>query len=80
MAVLHATGRMKVGDRYRARSILGSEFECGIESETALGPTQAILPTVSGRAWITGTSQLMLDPNDPWPEGYRLADTWPAEA
>jgi proline racemase len=37
----------------------------------------AILPTVAGRAWLTGMHQLMLDPDDPWPEGYRIADTWP---
>jgi proline racemase len=77
MAVLHAQGRMQVGGRYRARSIIGSEFECGIDSLTSLGKMDAILPTVSGRAWITGTHQLMLDPDDPWPEGYRIADTWP---
>lgn len=77
MAVLHAQGRMKPGDVYRARSIIGSEFVCGIESVTSLGGKPAIVPTVSGRAWITGTHQLMLDPDDPWPEGYRLADTWP---
>lgn len=77
MAVLHAQGRMGVGDVYRARSIIGSEFVCGIESTTSLGDKAAIVPTVSGRAWITGTHQLMLDPDDPWPEGYRVADTWP---
>lgn len=77
MAVLHAQGRMGVGDVYRARSIIGSEFICGIESTTSLGDKAAIVPTVSGRAWITGTHQLMLDPDDPWPEGYRVADTWP---
>ena len=77
MAVLHAQGRMRVGDRYRARSIIGSEFDCGIESVTSVGKTPAIIPTVSGRAWITGMHQLMLDPDDPWPEGYRVADTWP---
>ncbi len=77
MAVLHAQGRMKPGDIYRARSIIGSEFVCGIESTTSLGEKAAIVPTVSGRAWITGTHQLMLDPDDPWPEGYRVADTWP---
>ncbi len=75
MAVLHAQGRMQVGDRYRARSIIGSEFECSIESLTSLGNKAAIVPTVSGRAWITGTHQLMLDPDDPWPEGYRIAYT-----
>ena len=79
MAVLHGQGRMGVGDRYRARSIIGSEFECGIDSLASLGETDAIVPTVSGRAWITGTQQLMLDPDDPWPEGYRIADTWPGK-
>ena len=77
MAVLHAQGRMDIGDVYRARSIIGSEFICGIESTTLLDDKVAIVPTVSGRAWITGTHQLMLDPDDPWPEGYRVADTWP---
>jgi trans-L-3-hydroxyproline dehydratase len=37
----------------------------------------AILPVISGRSWITGSHQHMLDPADPWPAGYRLADTWP---
>jgi proline racemase len=37
----------------------------------------AIIPSISGRAWITGTMQHMLDPDDPWPRGYRLSDTWP---
>ena len=78
MAVLHARGRMQVGDRYRARSIIRSEFVCGIDSLTSIGAIKAIVPTVSGRAWITGTHQLMLDPDDPWPEGYRIADTWPS--
>lgn len=77
MAVLHAKGEMKVGEQYHARSIIGSEFRCSIAQETKVGNKLAIVPTVSGRAWITGTSQLMLDPADPWPGGYRLADTWP---
>ncbi|MFP6762572.1 MAG: proline racemase family protein [Planctomycetaceae bacterium] len=78
MALLHARGQMKIGDRYRARSIIGSEFLCGIASTTSIGRTKAIVPTINGRAWITGTHQLMLDPDDPWPEGYRITDTWPA--
>jgi proline racemase len=35
------------------------------------------VPSIAGRAWVTGTAQLMLDPEDPWPRGYRLSDTWP---
>ncbi|MFT4603564.1 MAG: proline racemase [Rhodothermales bacterium] len=77
MAVLHAKGQMAQGDHYHARSIIGSEFRCGIDAVTTVGSTKAIIPTVSGRAWITGTHQHMLDPDDPWPLGYRLSDTWP---
>ena len=40
--------------------------------------TPAILPEISGRGWITGIHQHMLDPSDPWPEGYRVSDTWGA--
>jgi len=77
MAVLHAQGLMGVGDVYRARSIIGSEFVCSISATAMLGEKAAIVPSVSGRAWITGTHQLMLDEDDPWPQGYRVADTWP---
>ena len=77
MAVLHAKGRLKAGDRFTGISIIGSEFHCTIESETSVAGRTAIVPTLSGRAWITGTHQHMLDPDDPWPAGYRLSDTWP---
>jgi proline racemase len=77
LAVLHAKGVLKVGDRFIGRSIIGSEFHCKIQSETEVGGKPAIVPSLSGRAWITGTHQHMLDPGDPWPEGYKLSDTWP---
>ncbi len=77
MAVLAERGRMKTGDRYLARSLIGSEFHCGIVDSTTMGDKPAIVPTITGRAWITGTHQHMLDPEDPWPGGYRLSDTWP---
>jgi proline racemase len=77
MAVLRARGEMQVGDRYLARSIIGSEFLGRIEADTVLAGQPAIIPSISGRAWISGTRQEMLDPDDPWPEGYKLADTWP---
>ena len=77
LALLHAKGEARVGDEITFRSILGSQFTGRIESQTQIAGRPAILPSVSGRAWITGTSQLMLDPGDPWPTGYRLADTWP---
>jgi proline racemase len=77
MAVMRAKGEMQVGDRYLARSIIGSEFLGRIEADTTLGGRPAIIPSISGRAWISGTRIDMLDPADPWPAGYRLSDTWP---
>ncbi len=77
MAVLRARGMMGVGERLIGRSIIGSRFEGEIVADTMLGGRKAIIPTISGRAWITGTHQYMLDPQDPWPQGYRLSDTWP---
>lgn len=77
MAVLAAKGEMRVGDRYVARSPVGGEFRCAIEAATEVGGRPAIVPSISGRAWITGRREEMLDPDDPFPEGYRLADTWP---
>jgi len=77
MAVLHARGEMHAGDTFIGESIIGSRFQCGIEAETTVGGRPAIVPSIAGRAWITGTHQHMLDPDDPWPEGYRLSDTWP---
>lgn len=77
MAVLHARGEMRSGDTFIGESIIGSRFHCGIEAETTVGERPAIVPSIAGRAWITGTHQHMLDPEDPWPDGYRLSDTWP---
>ena len=77
MAVLHAKGELKKGDRMIGRSITDSRFDCSIVEETMVGKKIAIIPSIRGRAWITGTHQLMLDPEDPWPQGYRLSDTWP---
>jgi trans-L-3-hydroxyproline dehydratase len=77
MAVLHAKGILKVGDAFVGRSIIGSRFDCRVEAETTVGGRPAIVPSIMGRAWITHTAQLMIDPTDPWPTGYRLTDTWP---
>jgi trans-L-3-hydroxyproline dehydratase len=77
MAVLRAKGRMQVGDRYLARSIIDSEFLGTITADTTLAGKPAIIPSISGRAWISGMRTEMLDPSDPWPAGYKLSDTWP---
>ena len=61
-------------------SPIDSRFECRIESEATVGGRPAIVPSLAGRAWITGTHQHTVDPADPWPRGYRLSDTWPRYA
>ena len=79
MAVLHARGRMKVGDRFVGTSLLDTEFHCRLDAETEVVGRAAICPVISGRAWIIGSHQLMVDPADPFQAGYRLSDTWPTD-
>ncbi|MBD9527227.1 MULTISPECIES: proline racemase family protein [Paracoccus] len=78
MAVLHARGQMTMDDSLTAVSLIGSTFQGRILGTTQVGDTPAILPEISGRGWVTGIHQHMLDPSDPWPQGYRLADSWGA--
>lgn len=80
MAVLHRRGLLKTGDRFVGRSILGAHFNCRVEAEVNFHGSPAIIPSITGSAWITGVHQHMLDPSDPWPCGYRFADTWPGAA
>jgi proline racemase len=77
MAVLRARGLMDVGEELVVRSVINSTFTGKILADTLVGETPAIVPAITGRAWITGVHQHSLDPTDPWPRGYRLADTWP---
>jgi len=77
MALLYARGEMTLQDTLIVESLIGSTFSAKILTETTVEDTPAIVPQITGSAWITGTHQHMLDPDDPWPEGYRLSDTWP---
>jgi proline racemase len=69
---------MQVKDKLIGRSIIGSCFEGQILGCIAVGEHDAIRPAISGQGWITGTHQHTIDPTDPWPQGYRISDTWPA--
>jgi len=79
MAALHARGAMRVGDSMTHASVIGSTFDGRIVSGTTVGGRPAIVPAIRGSAWITGTSQVLVDPTDPFPEGYLLSDTWPGD-
>ena len=76
MAILHARGQMAVGETMIHESIIGSKFLGRIVSTTSVGGRPAIIPAIRGRAWITGFTTYLLDPDDPYPEGYLLADSW----
>ena len=76
MAVLEARREMKIGQKIKAISIIGSSFHGKIIEKCDLNGTSAIIPEISGRGWITGIHQHTLEPTDPWPEGYKLSDTW----
>ena len=71
-------GLMTEADSLTQVSLIGSTFTGRILGLMTVGDHPAIRPEISGRGWITGIHQHMLDPGDPWPEGYRLTDTWGA--
>jgi proline racemase len=77
MAALHSRGLMAPGDAMTHASVIGSTFEGRIVEETTVAGRPAIVPAIRGSAWITGVTQVLLDPTDPFPEGYLLTDTWP---
>jgi proline racemase len=77
MALLAAKGEMAESDRLTALSVIDSTFTGRILGRARIGELEGIVPEIAGRAWITGTHQHMLAEGDPWPEGYRLSDTWP---
>ncbi len=76
MAVLHAKGQLGLDEDFRHEGILGTIFTGRIEGETKVGEYSAVIPTLSGQAWITGFSNYVLDPSDPFPQGFTVGDIW----
>ncbi len=76
LAVLRARGRIGLGATLVSQSVLGTEFHCRVEEDCQVAGQPAIVPSLQGRAWITGSHQYTLDPDDPFPQGYTLSDTW----
>ena len=72
MAQLHARGELALDTPYVHESILGTRFTGRLLEETEVAGRPAVVPEISGRAWITGMGQYLLDPEDPFPEGFRL--------
>jgi proline racemase len=76
MALMYASGQLSVGEPFVHESILDTTFDCRIDEITTIGGQNAVVPRVAGRAWLTGVSYYGTDPEDPFPSGYRLNDTW----
>jgi proline racemase len=76
MAVLHAKGRLRLHEDFRHEGILGTVFEGRLIAETTVGEYRAVVPTLSGQAWITGFATYVLDAEDPFPEGFTVGDIW----
>ena len=76
MATLWARGRLGLGEDFRHEGILGTVFTGRLVEETRVGPYQAVVPEISGQAWITGFNTLIVDPTDPFPDGFTVGDIW----
>ena len=74
MAVMHARGELRVGEDFIHESIVGSIFTGRLEKEEEFFGRKAVIPRVSGRAYITQYCEVVLDEEDPFPEGYTVGD------
>lgn len=72
LAIMHAKGQIEVGQSVKFISMISSMFVGQVKETRKVGSFDAIIPNIKGRAWITGTKQILLDPDDPYPTGFRL--------
>jgi proline racemase len=76
LAVMHARKQIRTRQAFDHESIIGTHFLSEVVSTTRVGRKPAVVTTVAGRGWITSIGQYGYDPDDPFPEGYTLSDTW----
>jgi proline racemase len=76
MAALWARGRLGLDEPFVHEGILGTTFTGRLIEETQVGPYRAVVPDLTGTAWITGFGSIVVDPSDPFPEGYTVGDLW----
>ena len=78
MACMHARGELALDHAFVHQGMLDTTFTGRLVGETTVGAYPAVLPTITGRGWVTGRSEWILDESDPFPEGYTIGDIWPA--
>jgi proline racemase len=76
MAVMHARGQLPLDQDFVHEGILGTTFTGRLVGETTVGPHSAVIPKLSGRAWITGFAQYVVSEGDPFPDGVTVGDLW----
>ncbi|MGH8349228.1 MAG: proline racemase family protein [Pseudomonas sp.] len=76
LATLAARGLVQAGDSLVSRSTIGGQFQVELLGATEVAGRAAVLPRVTGRAWLYGLQQLGVDPDDPLAAGFMLSDTW----
>lgn len=76
MATLRAKGKLELNEDFRHEGIMGTLFTGRLIGETRIGEYRAVIPTLSGQAWITGFASYVVDPEDPFPDGYTVGDIW----
>jgi proline racemase len=76
LAVMLARDQIAEGETFVHESLIGAEFIGRIRGLATVGDRPAVLPTITGSAWITAFRQYVLDPSDPFPTGFRLGDLW----
>ncbi len=76
MATLHAKGQLDLNKDFRHEGILGNVFTGRLVEDAQIGDYKAVVPTVSGQTWITGFNTYVLDPTDPFPNGFTIGDIW----
>lgn len=72
MAIHHARGEIRIGEKMKIESIMGSVFAGSVIEEVDFGPFKAVIPEVEGDAYITGQHMFLIDPKDPFKDGFFL--------
>ena len=72
MAELWARGELPLDSDFVNESFIGGRFVGRLVGETKVGDFRAVVPTITGRAWVSGLAQYMMDPSDPFPSGFRF--------
>jgi proline racemase len=76
MATLHAKGKLGLNQDFHHEGMLGTLFTGRLIGVTQVGEYRAVIPTLSGQAWITGFASYVIDPEDPFPDGFTVGDIW----